>query len=170
MDSHTSMWGLAALAMLVLTVLPFIIGSLVSLFAHRNGEFTFVGLANFDIILAQDWASPPSFILFHALGHHRMDGHNLFFHVSIGLALAMFREPWLKLRGFYRVLLILPWAVPNYITALIWKGMFHRQWRHGTLNLSVSNPSHGSRSSVLLLQPMLSQTHGLDSRYDGCYA
>ena len=27
----------------------------------------------------------------------------------------------------------------------------------------VSNPSHGSRSSALLLQPMLSQTHGSDS-------
>jgi arabinogalactan oligomer / maltooligosaccharide transport system permease protein len=26
------------------------------------------------------------------------------------------------------VLLILPWAVPNYITALMWKGMFHQQF------------------------------------------
>jgi arabinogalactan oligomer/maltooligosaccharide transport system permease protein len=26
------------------------------------------------------------------------------------------------------MLLIVPWAVPNYITALIWKGMFHRQF------------------------------------------
>ncbi|MCK6506891.1 sugar ABC transporter permease [Myxococcota bacterium] len=42
------------------------------------------------------------------------------------------REPWLRLRGVYRVLLILPWAVPNYITALIWKGMFHRQF--GAIN------------------------------------
>ena len=38
------------------------------------------------------------------------------------------REPWIKMRALYRVLLILPWAVPNYITALIWKGMFHRQF------------------------------------------
>ncbi|MGZ6058321.1 MAG: carbohydrate ABC transporter permease, partial [Myxococcaceae bacterium] len=34
----------------------------------------------------------------------------------------------LALRPIYRVLLILPWAMPNYITALIWKGMFHRQF------------------------------------------
>ena len=33
----------------------------------------------------------------------------------------------MRLRPLYRVLLILPWAVPNYITALIWKGLFHRQ-------------------------------------------
>ena len=44
----------------------------------------------------------------------------------------LLREPWLRLRGVYRVLLILPWAVPNYITALIWKGMFNRQF--GAIN------------------------------------
>jgi arabinogalactan oligomer/maltooligosaccharide transport system permease protein len=52
---------------------------------------------------------------------------------SFGLALAMLlRNQWLKLRGVYRVLLIVPWAVPNYITALIWKGMFHSQF--GAIN------------------------------------
>jgi arabinogalactan oligomer/maltooligosaccharide transport system permease protein len=125
----------AALAMLVLTALPFIIGSLVSLFAHRHGEFTFVGMANFlNIVLAQDWAFTSSLSFYCTLlVTISWTVINLFFHVSIGLALAMLlREPWLKMRGFYRVLLILPWAVPNYITALIWKGMFHRQF--GAIN------------------------------------
>jgi arabinogalactan oligomer / maltooligosaccharide transport system permease protein len=54
---------------------------------------------------------------------------NVVIGVSLGLALALI----LNLKGFalkpvYRVLLILPWAVPNYITALIFKGMFHRQF------------------------------------------
>jgi arabinogalactan oligomer/maltooligosaccharide transport system permease protein len=50
-------------------------------------------------------------------------------HTGLGLGLALLlREPWVRLRGVFRVLLILPWAVPNYITALIWKGMFHRQF------------------------------------------
>jgi arabinogalactan oligomer/maltooligosaccharide transport system permease protein len=58
---------------------------------------------------------------------------NLLFHVGIGLALALLlREPWLKFKGIYRVLLIIPWAIPNYITALIWKGMFHQQF--GAIN------------------------------------
>ncbi len=53
--------------------------------------------------------------------------------VTLGLALAL----TLNLKGFalrplYRVLLILPWAMPNYITALIFKGMFHRQF--GVIN------------------------------------
>ena len=54
-------------------------------------------------------------------------------HVSIGLFLAiLLKEPLLKFRGVYRVLLIVPWAVPNYITALMWKGMFHQQF--GAIN------------------------------------
>jgi arabinogalactan oligomer/maltooligosaccharide transport system permease protein len=36
------------------------------------------------------------------------------------------------MRGVFRAALILPWAVPSYITALIWKGMFHRQF--GAIN------------------------------------
>ena len=34
--------------------------------------------------------------------------------------------------GWDEVLLILPWAIPNYITALIWQGMFHSQF--GVIN------------------------------------
>jgi arabinogalactan oligomer / maltooligosaccharide transport system permease protein len=53
--------------------------------------------------------------------------------VSIGfvLALALNTE---NLRGkwLYRILLILPWAIPNYITALVWRGMFHPQF--GVIN------------------------------------
>ncbi len=49
--------------------------------------------------------------------------------VSVGLFLALIlNTKGLRMRPIYRVLLILPWAVPNYITALIWKGMFHQQF------------------------------------------
>ncbi|MFO0583457.1 MAG: sugar ABC transporter permease [Anaeromyxobacter sp.] len=54
---------------------------------------------------------------------------NVAFGVSFGLLLALvLNTKDLALRPFYRVVLILPWAMPNYITALIWKGMFHRQF------------------------------------------
>lgn len=53
--------------------------------------------------------------------------------VSVGLVLALLLNTrGLALTGFYRVALILPWAMPNYITALIWKGMFHSQF--GVIN------------------------------------
>lgn len=49
--------------------------------------------------------------------------------VSLGLALALILNlKGLALRPFYRVILILPWATPNYITSLIFKGMFHQQF------------------------------------------
>ena len=53
--------------------------------------------------------------------------------VTLGLILALIlNTKGLRGKGAYRVLLILPWALPNYITALIWKGMFHRQF--GVIN------------------------------------
>jgi arabinogalactan oligomer/maltooligosaccharide transport system permease protein len=49
--------------------------------------------------------------------------------VAIGVALALIlREPRVRLRGVWRAALILPWAVPNYITALIWRTMFDAQY------------------------------------------
>jgi arabinogalactan oligomer/maltooligosaccharide transport system permease protein len=49
--------------------------------------------------------------------------------VTVGLVLALVLDTkGLAFRPIYRVLLILPWAMPNYITALIWRGMFHRQF------------------------------------------
>jgi arabinogalactan oligomer / maltooligosaccharide transport system permease protein len=49
--------------------------------------------------------------------------------VTVGLILALILNTKnLRFKAFYRVILILPWAMPNYITALIWKGMFHQQF------------------------------------------
>lgn len=54
---------------------------------------------------------------------------NVVLGVTVGLALALVLNiNGLAFRPLYRVLLILPWAMPNYITALIWKGMFHQQF------------------------------------------
>jgi arabinogalactan oligomer/maltooligosaccharide transport system permease protein len=53
--------------------------------------------------------------------------------VTLGLILALIlNTKGLALKPIYRVLLIFPWAMPNYITALIWKGMFHQQF--GVIN------------------------------------
>jgi arabinogalactan oligomer/maltooligosaccharide transport system permease protein len=53
--------------------------------------------------------------------------------VTVGFMLAMaLNTDGLKGKAIYRVLLILPWAIPNYITALVWRGMFHPQF--GVIN------------------------------------
>jgi arabinogalactan oligomer/maltooligosaccharide transport system permease protein len=53
--------------------------------------------------------------------------------VSLGFVLALaLNTDNLRGKAIYRVLLILPWAIPNYITALVWRGMFHPQF--GVIN------------------------------------
>jgi arabinogalactan oligomer/maltooligosaccharide transport system permease protein len=124
----------AALAMVVLVFVPFAVGAGMSLFHYKpagGGHWMFVGLRNFGDILASRQGpvfAPLSF--YYTLGVTALwTLANITLHVAIGVTLALLlRDPLLKLRGVYRVLLIVPWAVPNYITALIWKGMFHRQF------------------------------------------
>ncbi|MFB6265177.1 MAG: sugar ABC transporter substrate-binding protein, partial [Bradymonadaceae bacterium] len=41
-----------AVAIVVLVLVPFLVGTGVAFFAHEGGEFTFVGLSNFFSILA----------------------------------------------------------------------------------------------------------------------
>ena len=54
---------------------------------------------------------------------------NVACHLALGLTLGvLLSRPVLRMKAVYRVLLILPWAVPSYVTALAWKGMFHRQF------------------------------------------
>ena len=53
---------------------------------------------------------------------------NVFFHVTIGLFLALILNKDIKGKTFFRTLLILPWAVPQYITALTWRGMFNSEY------------------------------------------
>ena len=58
---------------------------------------------------------------------------NVFFHVVIGLWLAILLNRKLPGRSIFRVLLILPWAIPQYIAALSWKTMFQHDF--GAINL-----------------------------------
>ena len=125
----------AMLSMLVLVFVPFAVGTATAFFAHKAGSWTFVGFANFfNILFGGDFpiTSPMNFYFTLAVTV-LWTAANVFLHVTLGLSLALLlREPWLKMKGIYRVLLIIPWAVPNYITALIWKGMFNRQF--GAIN------------------------------------
>ncbi len=68
---------------------------------------------------------------------------NVTFGVTFGLLLALvLNTKELAFRPIYRVLLILPWAMPNYITALIWRGMFHRQF--GVINQVLADGRAGA--------------------------
>ncbi len=59
---------------------------------------------------------------------------NVFFHVVIGVFLALIlNQKDIKGKPIFRTLLILPWAVPQYIVALTWRGMFN--YEYGSINI-----------------------------------
>lgn len=53
---------------------------------------------------------------------------NLFFHVFIGFWLALFIERVLPWRWFWRAIFIIPWAIPQFISALSWRAFLHNDF------------------------------------------
>ncbi|MFR9778188.1 carbohydrate ABC transporter permease [Micromonospora sp. MS34] len=50
------------------------------------------------------------------------------FHYGLGLGLATILNRPMRLRSFYRVLLVLPWAVPAFVSAFAWKFIFNERF------------------------------------------
>lgn len=125
----------AALTVIALVVFPLVAGALTSFFAGPRDNPQYVGFGNYVAILTARGGA--------LLGHGSFyltllvtllwTVCNVALHVGIGVVLGIaLSRPFLRLKAAYRVLLILPWAVPSYVTALAWKGMFHRQF--GAIN------------------------------------
>jgi arabinogalactan oligomer/maltooligosaccharide transport system permease protein len=53
---------------------------------------------------------------------------NVFLHVAGGMALALLLNRPMRGKGLYRTFLVLPWAVPQIIAVLAWRGEFHSQY------------------------------------------
>ena len=128
----------AALVMALITFYPMLYGVWMAFtdfgpqhIRHQNPQF--VGLANFWAIFSK--APYLDFNFFQVLGFNLLwTLANLVFHVSIGVGLALLLNmEGLRGKRFYRAMLILPWAVPVYVTALVWRNMFDAQ--SGAFNL-----------------------------------
>ncbi len=65
---------------------------------------------------------------------------NIFFHVTIGVALAIILNRKLFGKAAVRTLLILPWAIPQVIVALTWRSMFN--YEYGAINLFIAQYFH----------------------------
>jgi arabinogalactan oligomer/maltooligosaccharide transport system permease protein len=52
----------------------------------------------------------------------------VFFHYTIGLGLAVMLNRNFRGRSLYRVLLIVPWAVPAFVSAFAWRFMFNQNF------------------------------------------
>ena len=120
----------AMIGMFILVFIPFFMGVYI---AFLDNNYNFVGLQNFKEILFPSSTSDLNFyftfgvtVLWTVL--------NVTLHVTIGLILALIlSDARIRERAIYRVLLVIPWAVPSYITALIWKWMFNTQY--GPINM-----------------------------------
>lgn len=99
-----------------------------SLYHYYNYEF--IGLANF----IRMFSSPGFYII---LGQTLLwTVCTVSLQVIFGLSFALFfTSPSLKGGNIYRGLLLLPWAVPNVVMIMVWKGMF--------------SPTFGAINSVL---------------------
>ena len=120
------LYTMPALIIMALVVLyPFIYNVVIS-FSNMSlshfRDWRLVGIVNYKQVIsnADFWYYFFKTVLWTAL--------NLFFHVSIGVFLAMLLNKDIKGKAIYRTLLILPWAVPQYITALTWRGMFNSEY------------------------------------------
>ncbi|MBP1657019.1 MAG: maltose/maltodextrin transport permease-like protein [Bacteroidetes bacterium] len=62
---------------------------------------------------------------------------NVVFHVVIGVFLALvLNQKEIRGKGLWRAILVLPWAVPQLIVALTWRGMFN--YEYGAINLMLT--------------------------------
>jgi arabinogalactan oligomer/maltooligosaccharide transport system permease protein len=57
---------------------------------------------------------------------------------AAGLALAIALDKKLRFKGFYKSVLILPYAIPSFMSILIWNGMFNRDF--GAVNQLLGAP------------------------------
>ena len=111
----------AVIALAVLTFYPVSYGIWLAFTdAHQAhlGEQSWVGLLNFGTIFVTPGVARVSlFTLVWAVA-------NVSMHVCLGLLIATaLTRPGLTGRTVYRTLLLLPWAIPGYISVLAWRGM-----------------------------------------------
>src|SRR5262245_18908264 len=59
---------------------------------------------------------------------------NVFLHVVVGVAVALLlNKKGLAGKRIYRAIFVIPWAMPAFVTALMWKQMFNTQF--GAINM-----------------------------------
>jgi ABC-type glycerol-3-phosphate transport system permease component len=85
---------------------------------------------------------------------------SVFLTFSVGVLVALlFNTPVMRGRKLYRSLLIIPYAIPGFLSILIWKGLLNDQW--GTINTLLGLDVHWltdpniAKISILLVNTWL---------------
>ena len=84
--------------------------------------YHYIGLRNYkDILTSSDFRRVAEFSLIWTFV-------NVFFHFTIGLILAVTLNRQIRFRGVYRMLLMVPWAVPSFISAFAWRFIYNNPY------------------------------------------
>ena len=101
---------------------------------YRFRDHAFVGFDQFALILREP-------VFYELLGKSLIwTVVNVAGHVIVGVLLALMLNGPVLGRTLFRTLLILPWAMPQYISALTWRGMFN--YEYGAVNLILQQWFH----------------------------
>lgn len=119
----------ALIGIILVNVIPIIYSFYISI-TNRNGpihfaegKYTVTGFQNYVRLLSE----PTFYLVFGRTILYTVICVALFFIVGLTFAIIL-NNPAIKGRAIWRTLMILPWAVPYWITALIWKFMFHSEF------------------------------------------
>ncbi|MDA0255532.1 MAG: extracellular solute-binding protein, partial [Planctomycetota bacterium] len=131
----TAYWfSLPAMAVIVAVIVyPFfynLVLSLSDMSLARFQDWRVVGLQNYAEVLGDTTLWGPWGVFVKTVVWTIV---NVVCHVAIGVLLAVAINGPIRGKAIYRTLLIIPWAVPAYITALTWRGMF--DYEYGAVNL-----------------------------------
>lgn len=128
----------ALLVVLAVVAFPFFFNIILS-FSNANiyhvRDWKLIGFAQYASVFRQElfWTILLKTIVWTAV--------NIIFHVVIGVFLAVvLHQKFIRGKAWWRVALILPWALPQYITALTWRGMFN--YEYGAVNLLITKYLH----------------------------
>jgi arabinogalactan oligomer/maltooligosaccharide transport system permease protein len=130
----------AVVAIFAVIVFPFfynLVLSLSDMSLTRFQDWQVVGLQNYAEVLSDPVLWGPWGVFMKTLVWTVV---NVAFHVGLGVLLAVTLNAPIRGRALYRLLLIIPWAVPAYITALSWRGMF--DYEYGAINLMLGKFLH----------------------------
>ena len=119
----------AALVLLLVVVLPLARSLWMSLFdivLTRPGEEPFVGLGNYiEQLTSGDFWGAAGRALYFTVVSTALE-------LSLGLALALLMDQPLRGRWLLRTIIILPWALPTIVNALMWRWIDNAEY--GSLN------------------------------------
>ena len=118
----------------------------------RLGDQVFIGLANFaEVFATSGFLRVTAFTLLWTVA-------NVVAHIGFGCCWRSAQRRDLRGRTVYRTVLLLPWAIPSYISVLVWRGLFEPMGAINDLlgtDLNLLSDAGGARLAVILVNVWL---------------